>query len=717
MCITSSPRLNLKKVLLLYIYIFYSSLRHTRKFRTELKKRIGSIHRYRHRKHSASNSLSNDLTDSGASAHHEPLTFEVRGGVGAGEETIGEESQIEGCVAAETTVVGVSNTKSMPKILYFGCQQDAESLDSLSVSSASEFSATGTDDRSTSSPGDVESSHSGAMDVLAEQIYLYSGGGMGVCESTPTFQDLSLEISDSSRQAMESGINVRKPEALTVSNVAKGSLWMKKGLSPPAASASHSESDSDTENGEGELCVVMDETLQGTSCTFDSDWSGKDNHNMAGTLKDGEVGIQKTSNARNMPSASPPGLEDIAIKLKSEQEVISNPQSTLESGITSASVNDPSFPYCLHDSNCASTGKNEVFVVSPERGRKKPKHPPIPLYGNPSPFKPTAWRRNKSSSLCLHKKPKPLPKLTVRKKQPLHIYREEKKRKALFISSLPADFKPVPFTCGDMGDSCDVGGGVSEGRKGTGGVKSESCNNEHDIPGSPVHILSNHSTPQYTSSNGDQVQGFSCPSGQSLDADLSSGTCISPACLVKYDHTSCGPVPLVRKKRETRMKRSQNTSEAEAKGLPVSMEHRELQDIESDKNDLPSDIISPEGDELINPLQEGIGRMMIRQDFLPYNDFHVHERVSQNSMTVFDGSSPSSYGSGIARTHSLIYSGDDPYHLNIDKRSSDLFTSAISMPMLASSSSTISGFSWSTHQMITSSQSLKVMSPASSKGM
>lgn len=704
--------------------------------RTGLKKKIGSFHRYRNRKQSSSNSLSTDLTDSGASASHEPIV-EGGGGVGVGEGVAGEESVVR--LTAEAAANGVSSrdTRSTSKIIFLGCSQDAGSLDSLSVSSTSEFSATGTDERSTSSLGDAESSHSGAMDILVDRIYLYPSGGVRVSES-PVFQDMSTEVSGSSCQTVDSGINIQRPKGSTTSKVGQGStiLWIGKVPSPKTAST-HSdvlpESDSDTANGEeGEACTVAEVNLNmdvsGTSSTLESDQSGRDNHSRSGTLKDREVVGQETAvNTRHMPSPSPAGTEVIATKLKTEREVFSSALSTMNRDITSASINNSTCSPDLQDANCASTANNannRIACDSSGGGRKKPMFPPTSkgvLPGSSTPFKPLVRKRSKSSNPCIHKKPKPLPPLTSKTKHSLLTGGGEIKKETVFLSSLPANFKSIPYSCGRgaVQDECDSGGAAGGGVGCTGSSGSREVtgsggglapyNSEHAaISSSPVHGISGRSTPQLTSGDDNQRQELS--SGQSSDADLSSGTCMSPMDLVNSDPSA--PIAPPRKQRGKRRKRSQVASETQAKSLSGSIESGKLYDLEVDKNDLPFEMVSPEENEVLSPLLDGIERLRIRERFLPHEKFQVHDRNSQNSMTVFDGSNPSSNGSGSARLHSEVYSGDDPYQLNAGERSSTLFSSGISVPTLSNG---MSVFNWSAHQLINTT--LKVLSPASSKGI
>ena len=393
-------------------------------------------------------------------------------------------------LAAGDSTTSPADSKFSSSSFCTGSQPNTESLESISISSASEFSATGTDDRSTSSPlGDGDSIHSGAIDILAERVHLSSGSPRIDLSDSPI--DMSLESCESGFLTADiGGIAVQKPKplpgnkAVLASKVGKGSTLPRMSKSytvggvsaekqvsisllPPvkpdrnyskrkranacASSIVEPESDSDTENEETEKCSFMQENpridVSRSSTLDDGENPQTDGHSRSSTLKANEVGsletLVNTSSIQPPPSAA---VEEDSSRMLAEREVASKAETTPtgSSSVTSPNTDHPpseSVPTYRED------GVSDLSQVSRTRSNSSSKRA-LPIasidlvlrHSNTSPFKPVTRKRSMSNSPHVRKKPKPLPRLSVKK----FDVEDKEKREALFISSLPADFKPTP---------------------------------------------------------------------------------------------------------------------------------------------------------------------------------------------------------------------------------------------------------------------------------
>ncbi len=392
--------------------------------------------------------------------------------------------------SSATTAPGSGNQKAKRIILNY--HQDTVSLDSVSVSSTSEFSTAGTDDRSTCSPlGDGESSSSGPMDII--------GGGERVClnggERSLGFSDLngledaSLEISESSFRTMDSGmdsgINVDRNTSFSSVRTGKGSSpnrMVGKGSSPnstvgkgssrspnrtagkgslsrntqssrkeqvvngPKGALVHTECDLDTQN---EYCSKRrDEeffqSLDNRSGTpkQEDPLSGSGTLSGYSTLKSGTEsgsGTLKTEISKNLNSEE---IEKLLLSYErlsfSNRETTSCAEPTSNGTCSTTITSDHSLSTNMaaqqpRDKGSGTEGRGyaNIFIAKPED---------MPGGGVEHPTTTMSRKRSKSNSPYMRKKPKPLPRKSLTNKQIL-----TESMKSELLSSLPANFKPVPL--------------------------------------------------------------------------------------------------------------------------------------------------------------------------------------------------------------------------------------------------------------------------------
>ena len=734
--------------------ILIFSLRHGQML-TGLKKRIGgSFHRSRSRKTPNSKSLPSDVTDMGMPTTQELMNSEIRQKVEERERRM-EENELavkEGsATAAAAAAVSPRDSKLAPKILYHGCHQDAESLDSLSVSSVSEFSLTGVDDRGANSPVDGESIHSGTMDVLADRMYLYGGDFAGMSDS-PIFKDVCKSLGKAKNNSLktESRLDaVTQPPARPGSTVhEKETCFSSKKTTPTddvakqdllpnehsegllslqeAQASSHSvviqyNADSDTEDAGGEAATAAEGNLY-------VDVSG------SSTL---ESDNQETFLPETLPLSLPADPEEIPIDLIAKRDTVSKAELTSDGGSTTSVNRSTHIP-----ANCTSSGQDEVLIDSDEGSKRttdsnecRPIHrTELSWSAISSSLKPVARKRSKSSSSCVRSKPKPLPRLFKKRKS---CDEDRQKKEARFLSSLPADFKLAPLSRGCIGVRNGQGGG-EEDRENTNGDCDTSTSINREV-----------FAPQSTS--GDRSGIFST-FGQSSNAGF-SGKCISPDSTAKSDPKTSDPIPPPRRKRIQTASTNSSKEESEvvspdhySNGLcdtsnngSYAMPPDKIQfdatmrcpneitgnsgtkDLSSDSSsslssdkksvqELPTDILFPEEDDMLGgPPLEGMDKLQLRVHLHSFKGLKVLDRNSQNSMSVFDGSNASNLDSG-ARLHSMV----DDY--GVSEQSGGLYSGGIAIPQQSNSNlEGASFFNFSSNQPINNSQPIQVVTPASSE--
>lgn len=373
-----------------------------------------------------------------------------------------------------------SQQKAKRKDIMQNYHQDTVSLDSVSVSSTSEFSAAGTDDRSTSSPlGDGESSTSGPMDILGggERLCL-NGGERSLGFSDPIsfngLEESPLEISESSFRTVDSGINVDRT-TFSFGNgvvVGKGSspkYSVGKGLShSPKHATGKGSTNSNTQ-------IDRKDQVNGGETSGQAESSEQDREeelsrlsgSRSGTLKEeaDPLGMSGTQSERatlkgdGIQSRSDTLKEEVSKDLNVEEllrsceklsfagretascaEPTSNGAcSTVGSAHTSPAVaqapNDAKTEMGGGENGSGQRGYANVFVARPE---DRPGY--VPGGGVELRRSSLSRKRSKSNSPCMHRKPKPLPRKSLTNKQ---ILTESMKNELL--SSLPANFKPIPL--------------------------------------------------------------------------------------------------------------------------------------------------------------------------------------------------------------------------------------------------------------------------------
>ena len=369
------------------------------------------------------------------------------------------------CPLAELTEVSI-DTKSKRKDIILNYRQETVSLDSVSVSSTSEFSVTGTDDRNTSSPVNDEG-NTLLVDILSsreQRVCLTENertiGFPDPLSSSGWVNDTTLEASTNSRLTVDSEITLgtscssftsRNPTLQTgkgsslhaqSNQVLPGyrndffaSLQPALKLVKPMPEKVHSiwknsivqpESDSD---GESDNIVTSTRKNNHSKLCLDA----------SGSLENGinSNKLKPTESETNIKTDKNSVLPFTDFQTASSAQPTSNG--------TTDDMHYPTLPLLNH--NHLERSSKEVRVDSSMNSVKNGKHPYANLKlltsKSASVFslasKPFIRKRSNSNSPITRKKPKPLPRMSIKKKNSKEIKQE------LFLSSVPADFKPTPL--------------------------------------------------------------------------------------------------------------------------------------------------------------------------------------------------------------------------------------------------------------------------------
>ena len=362
-----------------------------------------------------------------------------------------------------------------------GSHPTTESLESMSISSASEFSATGTDDRSAVSPlGDGDSS--GPIEFVAgrsiprmdlsdspvdmsvdrtDDYYLKSDGSTDFQQPVPkligkplkphrhkvsTIPRMKQSSQSSSERKYSSPMELLPPPVKPMRDYSK-----RKRADATVRSVVEPESDSDTDN---EAASGANRSPQNPrvemsrSSTLEDDSIQEEGHSRSGTLRASREGSQETLvNTSMVPSVSSVTADDDHIKTLVEREVSSKAETTPTDSSSVVSPGASSHIPMEDVPGIQEEGLPDLLQVNRSRSKSNSKHP-LPTssigmvlnHSSSSPFKPVARNRSRSGNSQVKKKPKPLPRLSVKKVGSSEL----EKREALFISSLPADFKVTP---------------------------------------------------------------------------------------------------------------------------------------------------------------------------------------------------------------------------------------------------------------------------------
>lgn len=808
----------------------YVNSRHTQRLRSGLKK-IGSLRiSPRSRSKQAASpplSLPSDLTDGPAIPEVE-VTSSSAEKVGSRVESSGDHLQ-----------------KAKRKEIILNYHQDTVSLDSVSVSSTSEFSsATGTDDRSTCSPlGDGESSLSSVVDsVGGGRVCLNGGDGVLGTGFSFSADASSLEISGSSFLTVDSGITLDRPSAMSFASTldGKGSpqaqvLLTGKGSAPPRARSTgkgssatqHShvpkaqEDYKDLRNGfdsELEGRYKLDDTLPGSSQNGTRSALEEDDFMLPGESENGTLKSERTissgsgtiiesgSSTLRSNDTSPSPFQ----ALESEESCSLNPEGV---GPQQPSGQDPNLSFAKREtissaestsigvcgardlnhadlSPCTDAGRHCRPVVASGKGESKdsnhlksPRQQPSQGYANievssggGSVLKAGAEhssrnqsrKRSKSSSPYVRKKPKPLPRKSLKKQATVD---------EIFLSSLPPNFKPSPLPRSSAGVSSNGRISLSNPPKrkvlnpsppdakfrqqGSSNldspqrmVLSNSSTPKHGgyregsdssgDPSTPSHGISEPCTPLIESSNPSSPLYESSTSTFSSDVESSiSGP--RPAGAV----TSDDPIPPPRRKRKSKYHHQRSSKDATV--LPVSPEeslsrlpgsadqsHDQSHDrpdggarpaiavhsSSMDSHDQESkshDLAEEEEDILNNLLLEETSDPPSKEREAPLVDRMSHLsidsscRTSRASLTVFAPDSvPSMALSTSSRPYSFISPGVSAYHFDFsgsyERSNGNRLSGGHTLPKSAV------GVTWSPRgQLLHDRKSLKAIIPASSK--
>ena len=292
------------------------------------------------------------------------------------------------------------------------------SLDSVSVSSTSEFSATGTDDRSTTSPPREE---------LSVPVDIVIGGDSGVDFSDPFSHSNGMGSISSYQSTADSGITVDKPfgkgsstlKTGTGSSSGKGSsnapTFGKRSPVQTSPVVNGSLSSKTTVNGNQVSDTDLEATLE-TTLVY-----GNDGSEGSGTLKSGSA----------------------LFKAKSPSDVAGNGVPVVN-GTSDLTDN-------RREDFASSFGSSETSELVQMRGKDQATHQysnirlladwSAGLRGVGHSIKGVSRRRSKSNSSSTWKKPKPLPRKSLTRQV---LTTDDDERSELFLASLPASFKPVP---------------------------------------------------------------------------------------------------------------------------------------------------------------------------------------------------------------------------------------------------------------------------------
>lgn len=368
--------------------------------------------------------------------------------------------------------------KAKRKDIILNYHQDTVSLDSVSVSSTSEFSATGTDDRSTCSPlGDGESSSSGPVDIVNGERTCLIGGDriMGFSDvlSCPSYLgDASFEASCGTTGVARASLSsTLKAEVVTgkgssgaqvlPSTNRKKSVDYEKYLEvlPDSESTGRSEKTSRPSPAlEKKAQLVWQNTLvqpESDSDVEDDFLSTKVSRPIV------DIGVPSSSilNERVPP-------ETVADVQPAIEVDVNGPPPPRPNGFHEATIDSVEGKEDTSFSQQTNLPDAKVEVTANLHSKKGG--------GVSRTFKPVARKRsNSSNSPFVKKKPKPLPRASIKKR----TANSKEMKNDIFLSSLPANFKPTPlprlFTSSSRFNAKPSGQDPSSSSKSTDSAKSQ----------------------------------------------------------------------------------------------------------------------------------------------------------------------------------------------------------------------------------------------------
>jgi len=362
-----------------------------------------------------------------------------------------------------------------------GSQLTTESMESMSISSASEFSATGTDERSATSPlGDGDSSVSVEFTVgrnilrrnlsdspvdmsldRTDDFYLKRDSGTGMqhpapklaCKplkprplvsTLPRMKRSSSSTEPSSDRKYSSPLELLPPPVKPMRDYSK----RKRAGATVKSVMVEPESDSDTDNkavsGDDRSPQNPRIEMSRSSTLEDDNGQEDDGHSRSGTLRASREGSQETlvNTSSTIPSTT---ADEDHSKILVKREVASKAETTPTHSLNSPGASSQAPVQDVPGNQEESS--SDLLEVSRARSKSNSKRP-LPAnsigmvlnHSSSSPFKPVTRNRSMSGNPQVKKKPKPLPRLSIKKFDSNKL----EKREALLISSLPADFKPIP---------------------------------------------------------------------------------------------------------------------------------------------------------------------------------------------------------------------------------------------------------------------------------
>ncbi len=361
------------------------------------------------------------------------------------------------------------------KDIILNYNQDTVSLDSVSVNSTSEVSVTGTDDRSTCSPlGDGENSSLGTLDEVNDGRVCMRGGDEVLISAPGSFPGID-DSSGSSYRTFDSGIEGNFLSFTSIESYGGGgSEKMRYGK---GSSQTHTTTTGNTvqvpASDRRKISVDFEKISESPTPEISESMAEKNLSKRVQLVWQNSV-VQPESdsdsdNERRTTTAGKSGSEtNNSIKRTS-----SNESSTLLGGIGSGKVENHTLPNKsdMRDNNLGSSGELSYQSHSTKpppshaggvkKRTRKLKHAYTNVILNQGlhssaeaggggglkqhdafPLKPVppCRKRSKSSSPYIRKKPKPLPRKLPKREGASRSVKEE-----MFLSSLPADFKPLPL--------------------------------------------------------------------------------------------------------------------------------------------------------------------------------------------------------------------------------------------------------------------------------
>lgn len=331
------------------------------------------------------------------------------------------------------------------KDIIFNYRQDTVSLDSVSVSSTSEFSAAGTDEISTMPLGDGDCS--GPVDIVGGERRCMVGGDRGLGLSDPLscsngIGSVSFEISGTSYQTVDSGITVD-------SHLGKGSSAAAIGKGSPNRFVGKGSSPAHSLTGNGSLASKT--TVNGKQVSVSDAgiiFNSKDTTNFPGDL---EATLCDELNLEEGKAEDGGGNGESGTLKSSVNESGLLKHSGLGDVATNAAPT--SNGACVDDLSPLGDDGGGIFPGLGEghvRGIDQAGHDyanikllaswSAGMRGAGHSIKGVSRKRSKSNSSNIRRKPKPLPRKSLTKQV---LIGDNEERGELFLSSLPSNFKPV----------------------------------------------------------------------------------------------------------------------------------------------------------------------------------------------------------------------------------------------------------------------------------